>query len=722
MTKISELTQWEEDVYQLARTDKVEGGRAGTANVQATQLANRTLWLKAMLESVKDSREHTFYRSATDPDGTKTGLAGTTDGEVFRVAQGLESDSSFKYYLNDGGSAKEVADFPGMFAVKNLVPLNATTRYSSSSEGGEFAFGEKYDTVTLDREGNVLWFTRGNQYVSLIDSEFPQLSAQSLTVDGQKVDPRGTLPGDDRDNLVALSAASKYLSLSNEGEFAFGAKFDTLTMDDQGNVLWFTRGGKYVSYLDSEFPLIKASRLVINGQELDAAGTLPGAERDNLLTLSEMARFSSSAGEYEFNPKKWVLVDADGNILFDVDSYLTQSKLWDEAYRKSSVVEPQKTNPLAPFTVTDTAGKSQVRVFNMAASKEMQVTDGNSNETSPRAELLDRVVWQSDRTDSAPGGLFYAALPDLKEHAYIARPKLVGWGHSYMENSQFLNKLAELTGLYGYNFGKSSTTSTSIASKQGGSRHYYLPEGDTIPASGSVNLLPAVSGALRTFANGAMGAIACTFGGVEGLFGWDGTAATFTRSAEGDAVALTEQQPVKVHPITTQPVTGGAPKGTRYDLHDECINIFWLGRNNISQLDTIISNAIGMVEYLKNIGKRVVILPDFPGSGENTGTSASMQVANLNAALKARFPEYYCEIDGVDLLQNFINHHNPDFAGDVEDVTSGVTPRSLRYDWLHPSQGLSGNGKSLSPENALYVGADVNAQFVYEFIKRKGWL
>lgn len=368
MTKISELTQWEEDVYQLARTDKVEGGRAGTANVQATQLANRTLWLKAMLESVKDSREHTFYRSATDPDGTKAGLAGTTDGEVFRVAQGLESDSSFKYYLNDSGAAKEVADFPGMFAVKNLVPLNATTRYSSSSEGGEFAFGEKYDTVTLDKDGNVLWFTRGNQYVSLIDSEFPQLSAKSLTVDGQKVDPRGTLPGDDRDNLVALSAASKYLSLSNEGEFAFGAKFDTLTMDDQGNVLWFTRGGKYVSYLDSEFPLIKASRLVINGQELDAAGTLPGAERDNLLALSGVARFSSSAGEYEFNPKKWVLVDAEGNVIFDVDEYLARAPQWDEAYRKSQTVEPQKTNPLAPFTVTDTAGKSQVRVFNMVTA------------------------------------------------------------------------------------------------------------------------------------------------------------------------------------------------------------------------------------------------------------------------------------------------------------------------------------------------------------------
>ncbi|HHQ5724677.1 TPA: hypothetical protein ACSRGI_005619, partial [Klebsiella variicola subsp. variicola] len=72
-----------------------------------------------------------------------------------------------------------------------------------------------------------------------------------------------------------------------------------------------------------------------------------------------------------------------------------------------------------------------------------------------------------------------------------------------------------------------------------------------------------------------------------------------------------------------------------------------------------------------------------------------------------------------DLLQNFMNHYNPTSPGDVEDINNGVTPRSLRYDNLHPSQSISG---SVTPEYALYAGADVNAEFVYNFMKLKGWV
>ena len=144
-----------------------------------------------------------------------------------------------------------------------------------------------------------------------------------------------------------------------------------------------------------------------------------------------------------------------------------------------------------------------------------------------------------------------------------------------------------------------------------------------------------------------------------------------------------------------------------------------MGRNNISQTDTIIANYHSMINYLKSVGIRPAAPPAFPGSGENTGTTNNTYVHLLNARLKAEFPEYYVEIDGVDLLQNFINHHNPASAGDLEDLANGVTPRSLRYDWLHPSQSLS---NSVTPEYALHVGAEVNAEFVYQFMKRKGWV
>ncbi|HCI6826579.1 TPA: hypothetical protein NPP80_003119 [Klebsiella variicola subsp. variicola] len=49
MTNIIETPKWGE-VPQIARTDKVEGGRDGAANIQAQELANRTLLLMQMLE------------------------------------------------------------------------------------------------------------------------------------------------------------------------------------------------------------------------------------------------------------------------------------------------------------------------------------------------------------------------------------------------------------------------------------------------------------------------------------------------------------------------------------------------------------------------------------------------------------------------------------------------------------------------------------------------
>lgn len=41
MSAINEQTKWEDEVYLLAREDRVEGGIYGPSNKQARQLANR---------------------------------------------------------------------------------------------------------------------------------------------------------------------------------------------------------------------------------------------------------------------------------------------------------------------------------------------------------------------------------------------------------------------------------------------------------------------------------------------------------------------------------------------------------------------------------------------------------------------------------------------------------------------------------------------------------
>jgi hypothetical protein len=88
MANLIETPGWEQGVYQLEPDDKAIGGSGGVANYQATQLANRTQYLRSEIESVKDSREFTFIISATDLDGTIAGISGTKSGSFFRVAQG----------------------------------------------------------------------------------------------------------------------------------------------------------------------------------------------------------------------------------------------------------------------------------------------------------------------------------------------------------------------------------------------------------------------------------------------------------------------------------------------------------------------------------------------------------------------------------------------------------------------------------------------------------
>ncbi|PLL79858.1 hypothetical protein CWN62_12520, partial [Klebsiella pneumoniae] len=153
---INEKTEWTDNVSMLMRSDKVEGGRSGAANTQAEQLANRTRWLKAQIESVKDGREHTFYTSESDPDGTIAGMGGTEEGDLFRVSLGPDSDGAFTYYWHLNGQAVKDATLPSAAAVENLIPLNRQAKYLVAEQGaGSFPFAEEFDEIGLDKFNNI---------------------------------------------------------------------------------------------------------------------------------------------------------------------------------------------------------------------------------------------------------------------------------------------------------------------------------------------------------------------------------------------------------------------------------------------------------------------------------------------------------------------------------------------------------------------------------------
>ncbi|MCY2005967.1 hypothetical protein OW774_25990 [Klebsiella pneumoniae] len=343
----------------------------------------------------------------------------------------------------------------------------------------------------------------------------------------------------------------------------------------------------------------------------------------------------------------------------------------------------------------------------------MAVFATDTDFTNVRNEF-DYFVFNSPSSDAVAGEIMSPYNAWLPVSVY-GRKTLALWGHSFIgNNSSFSLKLSQLTGYPAYNFGRSGATSVAIALRNGAYTKNYQPAGGVIPATGNVALTPAQPGPLQIVGDvAAEDGLRCSLAGIDGVINWTGTEMIFTRSESGSAVSVTGPTPLVVYPYTTREI-GDIPLATRYDQHRESVNILWIGRNNASSIMQILSDMKAITDRLTRQNRRFVVLPEFPMASEVIGTNGQAQIMYLNSELKRLYPGNYCEIDGIDLLQNFKNHYNPDFPQDVEDIANGITPTSLRQDTLHPSQ-------SLRP-NALFIGTEVNAIFVHQFMVSKGWL
>ncbi|MEQ0002443.1 hypothetical protein ABLV20_15885, partial [Klebsiella sp. GG_Kp164] len=621
-------------------------------------------------------------------------------------------------YMNIGGTLQATGrKMLSYDSLKNLMPLNDKTIFLASEPGGgDFPFAENYDRLGLDANNDVIFYWKGKDFTTLLKWYFPFVSTAEFNLNGMAVSDRNILDVEDKENIEVLSQVRLFKAMDSEN-YPFAESFDYIAKDSIENMMWAFRGDVYFNYMKCFYSEIDVAKLSVNGVSLDVNAILPTEDAQNLTRLSNASQFQDSSA-FPFNPTAWTVFDENRDVIFRVEDYWKALENIKALQDELAQLSPQ-ANPLLPFADV-ASGYSQIFAYNSETGDQVQVTNGESNETAPRPDGADRIVWQSDRADPPPGALFFARLPDMTPHAYIARKKIVGWGHSFINNGAFLNRLHALTGLPTYNFGLSGQTSDAIAARQGGAPAYYAPVGGVIPESGAVTLTPAVPGPCRSLA--APVNLSCRLAGVDGTFAWDGTNATFTRQAAGNAVAVAVLVPLYVYPITRVNVSGSIPAGTLYEKHDECINLFWLGRNNLSQTDLIMQNLDGCVNYLKPRGQKLLILAEFNSSAEPAGSTGFNQMTELNHRYQDKYPDFYCGIGNVDIRQNFINHANPASAGDMEDVAAGLTPRSLRYDPLHPSQQINGNGGSLTPEQALDYGANVNATFTRDVFNNKGWL
>lgn len=80
MGKLKETAQWEPEIYQIEVTDPALGGESGPVNTAPRQLANRTLYLKAHMDSAENE-----IRQAR---GGKTSLAERINALEETTAQG----------------------------------------------------------------------------------------------------------------------------------------------------------------------------------------------------------------------------------------------------------------------------------------------------------------------------------------------------------------------------------------------------------------------------------------------------------------------------------------------------------------------------------------------------------------------------------------------------------------------------------------------------------
>lgn len=86
---------------------------------------------------------NTYHITPSDPEGTIAGLAGTPNGQSFRVGQG--PGRSFKYYFNNNGAAIEISESASQASID---AINKIINYYS---------GDKILAAILDKMGNQTW-------------------------------------------------------------------------------------------------------------------------------------------------------------------------------------------------------------------------------------------------------------------------------------------------------------------------------------------------------------------------------------------------------------------------------------------------------------------------------------------------------------------------------------------------------------------------------------
>lgn len=172
---------------------------AATSAVASSESATAAAGSAAQAEEYKnDASEYalnkfTFYKTPSDPDGTIAGLAATTNGQSFRVAEGPEATAAFKTYENQDGVAVLQASQPGTAAITGTIREFPTLAAAQAdADAGNIQPGAKCWVTSADDS------SLANEYINNSGTLQPTgvISPSSKTIDN-KINER-LVPGEYR--------------------------------------------------------------------------------------------------------------------------------------------------------------------------------------------------------------------------------------------------------------------------------------------------------------------------------------------------------------------------------------------------------------------------------------------------------------------------------------------------------------------------------------------
>ncbi|MCU5775138.1 GDSL-type esterase/lipase family protein [Erwiniaceae bacterium BAC15a-03b] len=175
-----EAKQYAEQALQSSSEAGEYSTQAGISVALSSENANIA---KESAESAASSAKNaqnmadakTYYITESDPTGTIAGLAGTQSGDGFRVAQGVDSNESFRYYVNDNGEAVEKASQVGTALVEaTKILANDVDRRTNGVQSQKKS---KYPFEILDGKGKVALYidntgklnSPGGAYLATLD-------------------------------------------------------------------------------------------------------------------------------------------------------------------------------------------------------------------------------------------------------------------------------------------------------------------------------------------------------------------------------------------------------------------------------------------------------------------------------------------------------------------------------------------------------------------------